>query len=342
MSAANAIKDAVRTVLYRSGVLGAWHRRRNRHALTVLMFHRVLPAGSASLAQSEREFAFSVEGFARTLDFVARHYHVVTLAQVKAAIDGKGQLPACPLLITFDDGWRDTVQFAMPELKKRGLPALLFLATEVMDLDQPRWWQDAAVAVLANPQTAPKLLQALGMPADAATQPGHSQRVAAQLAGMPEAQRRKVIRQVDPSVLQEIVERQMVTADDLCQWIHNGFELGGHGHTHSPIAFSDDPDAEINACLSHLRALGLQNLSMSYPHGVKNDVARALLKDAGFDVVFDSTPCLADVNQLPGLRFDVPRVHLPENTWTCRSGQIDFARLATFLFFRPLQGASRA
>ena len=165
MSMPSTIKDAVRTALYRSGVLGAWHQRRNRHALTVLMFHRVLPAGSEALAQSEREFAFSVEGFARTLDFVARHYHVVSLAQVKAAIDGKGQLPACPLLITFDDGWRDTVQFAMPELKKRGLPALLFLATEVMDLPQPRWWQDAAVAVLANPQTAPKLLQALGMPA---------------------------------------------------------------------------------------------------------------------------------------------------------------------------------
>jgi len=45
----------------------------------------------------------------------------------------------------------------------------------------------AAVAVLANPKTAPKLLQTLGMPADAATQPGYSQRVAAQLAGLPDA-----------------------------------------------------------------------------------------------------------------------------------------------------------
>lgn len=54
MSMASTIKDAVRIALYRSGVLGAWHRRRNRHALTVLMFHRALPAGSDALAQSER------------------------------------------------------------------------------------------------------------------------------------------------------------------------------------------------------------------------------------------------------------------------------------------------
>ena len=336
MSAARAIKDTVRTVLYRSGVLGAWHRRRNRHALTVLMFHRVLPAGSDALAQSEREFAFSVEGFARTLDFVARHYHVVSLAQVKAAIDGQGQLPDCPLLITFDDGWRDTVAFAMPELKKRGLPALLFLATEVMELPQPRWWQDAAVAVLANPQTAPRLLQALGMPAEAATQPGFSQRVAARLAGLPEAQRREVIRQADPRVLQQIDARQMVDADDLRQWTDNGFELGGHGHSHSPIAYANDPRAEVLNCRSHLRALGLEDLSLSYPHGVKNDASRELLKEAGFEVVFDSNPCLANVAHLPRLRFDVPRIHLPENAWTCRNGRIDPARLAMYLFPRAV------
>lgn len=336
MSAARAIKDTVRTVLYRSGVLGAWHRRRNRHALTVLMFHRVLPAGSDALAQSEREFAFTVEGFARTLDFVARHYHVVSLAQVKAAIDGQGQLPDCPLLITFDDGWRDTVAFAMPELKKRGLPALLFLATEVMELPQPRWWQDAAVAVLANPQTAPRLLQALGMPAEAATQPGFSQRVAARLAGLPEAQRREVIRQADPQVLQQIDARQMVDADDLRQWTDNGFELGGHGHSHSPIAYANDPRAEVLNCRSHLRALGLEDLSLSYPHGVKNDASRELLKEAGFEVVFDSNPCLANVARLPRLRFDLPRIHLPENAWTCRNGRIDPARLAMYLFPRAV------
>lgn len=336
MSVFGVIKDTVRIVLYRSGVLEAWHRHRNRHALTVLIFHRVLPAGSDALAQSEREFAFSVDGFARTLDFVARYYHVVSLTQVKAAIDGKEQLPACPLLITFDDGWRDTVQFAMPELKRRGLPALLFLATEVMDLDQPRWWQDAAVAVLANPQTAPKLLQALGMPADAVTKPGFSQRVAAKLAGLPEAQRRLVIEQADPTVLQAIAERQMVTTDDLRQWTDNGFELGGHGHSHSPIAYAVNPGAEITECRSHLRALGLEDLSLSYPHGVKNDASRELLKEAGFEVVFDSNPCLANVANLPKLRFDVPRIHLPENAWTTRNGRIDFARLAMYLFPRAV------
>ena len=336
MSLSSAIKSVIRTTLYRSGVLGVWHRHRNKRALTVLMFHRVLPAGSEALAYSEREFAFSVEGFQKTLDFVARHYNVVDLAQVKVVIDGQGHLPDCPLLITFDDGWRDTVDYAMPELKKRGLPALLFLATEVVDLKHARWWQDAAVAVLANPQAASKLLEALGMSAEASIQNGYSQHVAARLAGMPDAQRRLVIHQADPQVLKKIDERQMVNADDLRQWTDNGFELGGHGHSHSPIAYAKDPRAEVLDCRRQLRALGLEDLSLSYPHGVKNDASRELLKEAGFEVVFDSNPCLANVAHLPRLRFDVPRIHLPENAWTTRNGRIDPARLALYLFPRAV------
>jgi peptidoglycan/xylan/chitin deacetylase (PgdA/CDA1 family) len=336
MSISNAIKDVIRTTLYRSGVLGAWHRRRNRRALTALMFHRVLPAGSEALAQSEREFAFSVEGFQTTLDFVARHYNVVDLARVKAAIDGQGRLPDCPLLITFDDGWRDTIEYAMPELQKRGLPALLFLVTEVIDLDQPRWWQDAAVAVLADSVAAPQLLMALGMPVDALTQPGFSQHVAAKLAGMPEVERRRVIHQVDPLVLEKIDGRQMMDAEDLSRWTENGFQLGGHGHTHSPIAYAIDPRTEVTECRDRIRSLGLDVLSLSYPHGVKSDASRALLKDAGFELVFDSNPCLVNALSLQRMRFDLPRIHLPENAWTTKNGRIDPARLAFYLFPRSV------
>ena len=62
------LKDALRGALYRCGALGGWHRWRNRHALTVLMFHRVLPVDDPAFVQAEREFTFTLEGFRRTLD----------------------------------------------------------------------------------------------------------------------------------------------------------------------------------------------------------------------------------------------------------------------------------
>ena len=117
MSLSSAIKSVIRTTLYRSGVLGVWHRHRNKRALTVLMFHRVLPAGSEALAYSEREFAFSVEGFQKTLDFVARHYNVVDLAQVKVVIDdGSAVAQAIAIPMRHYDGERDLPQSSAERL----------------------------------------------------------------------------------------------------------------------------------------------------------------------------------------------------------------------------------
>lgn len=336
MKILNVIKDFIRDALYRSGVLSIWHRYRNQQALTVLMFHRVLPVDSDAMKKSEREFVLSLPAFGNILDFVIHHYNVVGLDQVKAAVDGRGRLPDCPLLITFDDGWRDTVKYAMPELKKRDLPALLFLTTEVIELDQDRWWQDAVVAVLANPKAAFKLLMILGMSANALTQSGGSQRVAAKLAGMLEVDRRRLLQQVDPQVLDQIKDRQMVNLTDLNRWRENGFQIGGHGHTHSPIAYARDLGEEVSMCRNRMRAMGVDVLSLSYPHGVKSEESRTALMDAGFHLVFDSNPCLVKASNLQRMRFDLPRIHLPENSWTTKNGRIDPARLAFYLFPRPM------
>lgn len=118
------MKRVVQWSLYHSGVWGLYHRLRNRRALTVLMFHRVLPASDPAFVLAEREFTFSLDGFGRALDFVQRHYHVLTLRQLVAAREQGASLPPNPLLITFDDGWRDTVVHALPELQRRGLSAL--------------------------------------------------------------------------------------------------------------------------------------------------------------------------------------------------------------------------
>ena len=123
-------KRALRCFAYASGVLGLMHQLRNRRTLTVFMFHRVLPADSGAYSFSEREFSFTVDGFRQTLDFICRHYNVVSHEAIRANVEHNVPLPDRAGLITFDDGWRDTLIYAFPELKKRNLPAVLFLSDE--------------------------------------------------------------------------------------------------------------------------------------------------------------------------------------------------------------------
>ncbi|MBS0390158.1 MAG: polysaccharide deacetylase family protein [Proteobacteria bacterium] len=335
MNFAAALKAGVRTALYRCGALGAWHRWRNRRALTVLMLHRVLPADDPAFALAEREFTFTLDGFRSMLDFVQRHYTVVSLGDLQTARLGGSPLPPNPVLITFDDGWRDTLTHAAAELSLRGLPALLFLASEVVALDSPRWWQDGLVAALAEPGASVRLCAAAGWAE--ASGASASQALAAHLGAMPEARRRAWLEQHAPGVAGQIAERQMVTLTELKALEGGLLAIGGHGHTHSPLTLSPNPEAELQTSQRMLGALNQAVRSMSFPHGAwTNELAEAARKN-GFDWIFTSDAVLTDLSHWPNPLPALGRIHLPENAWTCSAGHIDPARLATFLFFRPMQ-----
>lgn len=228
MNSFATVKDGVRTALYRCGVFGAWHRWRNSRTLTVLMFHRVLPVNDPAYAFAEREFTFTLDGFQRTLDFVQRHYRVVSLNDLEASRQGQLPMPPNPMLITFDDGWRDTLVHATPELARRGLPAVLFLSSEVVALESQRWWQDSLVAALAEPGAPARLCAAAGW----AEMPKGSvnQALAAYLGAMPEADRQAWLVQHAPGVSGQIGYRQMVTLSELKAIDTGRFAIGGHRH----------------------------------------------------------------------------------------------------------------
>lgn len=340
------MKGVVREILYRCGAMGLAHRIRNRRALTVLMFHRVLPADATALEHAEREFTFTLDGFCRVLDFVQRHYHVVSVRTLEAASRGEAVMPPRPLLITFDDGWRDTVLHAMPELQRRGLPALLFVASEAVGPDTgDRWWQDALVQAMSTPAGRARLCVAAGWPATQAAQAGIEQKLSAWIGDLPSSRRRPVIEAAVPGAWSSVAGRQMMTPADVQAWLDAGFDLGGHGHAHVPLTLAADLDAELAHSLAHLRRCCASPYRMSFPHGAVSDAAVQAARRAGFDMLFSSAAELVDVtaSRHQGSPHRMPavlgRIHVPENEWTCQAGHISFAKLATFLFARPVASA---
>jgi hypothetical protein len=162
--------------------------------------------------------------------------------------------------------------------------------------------------------------------------------LAAYLGAMPEADRQTWLAQHAPEVSGQIAHRQMVTLSELKAIDKGRMAIGGHGHTHSPLTLSPYPEAELQASQRLLEELGQGVRSMSFPHGAWSSEMTAAARRSGFDWVFTSDAALVDVSRWPDPLPDLGRIHVPENAWTCRAGQIDFARLATFLFFRPVQG----
>jgi peptidoglycan/xylan/chitin deacetylase (PgdA/CDA1 family) len=73
--------------------------------------------------------------FHRQMDWLDEHgYEAVTLEAVEKAWYHGGTLPAKPVVISFDDGYRPQFTYALPELRRHGWPGLLNLKAEGSDL----------------------------------------------------------------------------------------------------------------------------------------------------------------------------------------------------------------
>ena len=108
--------------------------------LSILIYHRVL-------ARPDRLFPDQVDAalFARQLRLLKRCFRVMPL-QTAARLLACGSLPARAACITFDDGYADNAEVALPILRQLGLCATFFIATGFLDGGQ--MWNDRVIALV--------------------------------------------------------------------------------------------------------------------------------------------------------------------------------------------------
>lgn len=72
--------------------------------------------------------------FESQLKYLSDHgYHSITPQELYEGLAGTATLPENPVLITFDDGYRDNYTNAFPLLKKYGFKATIFVVTSFLD-----------------------------------------------------------------------------------------------------------------------------------------------------------------------------------------------------------------
>src|SRR5258708_5926751 len=256
----SALISAARIALYRSGVLPLLHRLRNRNVLTIVMFHRILAPQDPRWAGADPEWTLSVDLFRACLDFFRRHYTVIGLDQLMAARDGAG-LPPCPLLITFDDGWADNAEYALPALREAELPATLFVAAASVDRREA-FWQERIYAAWATRRLRLADLRReaalLGLDQSAfadADESAAGLRVAiAALQKVGASARDRLLASLPALVEAPEIPDQMISADQLRHLAAGGVAIGLHGHSHNPLT-EVDAAAELSAAQHRLGSL---------------------------------------------------------------------------------------
>ena len=113
------MKDLAKRAILASGAL----RLISPSASTaILMYHSVMPDPAAH-ADSLGCILHSETAFRAQMELLARHYHPVSLDEVVASLDGRKELPKRSVAVTFDDGYADNSEVAMPILNRLGIPA---------------------------------------------------------------------------------------------------------------------------------------------------------------------------------------------------------------------------
>lgn len=277
--------------------------------LSVLIFHRVTP-------EPDPLFPDEVDAaqFDALCGWVARWFRVRPLEAAARELR-EGRLAPRTLSITFDDGYADNHDIALPILQRHGLVATFFIATGY--LNGGRMWNDTVVETIRRTARDELDFGALGLEL-----PGR-------LPVRTLADRRAAIgpalgacKYLAPDVRQQTVDalaaqagvtlpRDLMMGSAQVQALHRaGMAIGGHTVSH-PIL------ARVDAAAARREIVGgkqwLENLlqapvtAFAYPNGRpgRDYLAEhvAMAREAGFDVAVSTASGAAraasDAHQLP-------------------------------------------
>ena len=110
----------------------AWLLTAQPSGFPILEYHMV----KDDAKPDEVRYAVPPAEFAAQLDYLAQEgYTTITPQDYARARKGKQELPAKPVILSFDDGYEDNWRVVLPMLQERGMKAVFYVVTN--DIGQP-------------------------------------------------------------------------------------------------------------------------------------------------------------------------------------------------------------
>jgi len=120
------------------GCIGYTFWIRDRYVVPILTYHHVgIPSGKWRLnTVSEKSFDYQ-------MNFIKRHgFNAITFADLVQGIKEGHQFARNTVVLQFDDGYQDNYTYALPILKKYGLPAMVFLVSDKVGTPNYVTWDE--------------------------------------------------------------------------------------------------------------------------------------------------------------------------------------------------------
>jgi len=278
-----------------------------RARLSILIYHRVLPT-----EDTFNDWDVTAAEFGLQMRALSEQFTPLPLGEAVARL-ASGSLPARAVCVTFDDGYADNAEIALPILRKFRMPATFFIATGY--LDGGRMFNDTVTEAI-RACAAPTLdLASLGLGTVALDSVAAKRAAIAKLLPvlkyMPAPERASWANRLADTAGIPGRSNLMMREEQVRELHAAGMEIGAHTVTH-PILLNTAPDAarrEIVESGRRLAEILRQPISLfAYPNGKPGvDYGAehvAMVRDAGYSTAVSTGWGVATAQSD---RFQLPR-----------------------------------
>lgn len=302
MSLRHLAKTVAAEALWRTRADRLWATPGEPRAL-VLGYHQVV-ADEREAGSSIPAMVITTSMLERQLDWVGRRFRFVSLDELGGLLESGASDGRPPVAVTFDDGYRDVYEHALPLLQRKGIPAAVFVVTGLV-----------GTACLMRHDRLYLLLTRF-----AASRPPRDAFAAlrALLESTSSDGLERLIEENAPALAgAEAQFPELHALDwDMVRALHRaGFTIGSHTSTHALLTM-ESPDRvreELTTSRRRLEGeLGAPVRHFAYPDGRFDGAVVDAVAEAGYDFAY--TTCRHRDRRRP--RLTVPRRLLWENS--CR------------------------
>lgn len=313
--------------------------------LRVLTYHRVAN-GVESSTLTPRLISTTPDNFREQVAYLARHYDVVSMAEVLEALQYRRRLSSRSVLITFDDAYVDFKETAWPILREHCLPATLFVPTAYPDHpERGFWWDRLWRAVMGTSQTVLR-----GRRMEVPIESPEDRRMGlpklhTYIKSLPHKEAMAFVDRIC-AFCGEIPtdQRTVLNWSELRELVREGVTLGAHTRTHPILTRMSLPKAriEIRGSQEDLhRKIGKVLPIFSYPNGAYNETILRVMREEGFLLSVTGEDGFNNLESVDALRLR--RINITPRT-TLAIFRLRLLRLSTYVggWRHPIQRLANA
>jgi peptidoglycan/xylan/chitin deacetylase (PgdA/CDA1 family) len=300
------LKEGAASVISRVGIPTLRPRSIRGYRPLVLGYHRVVEDFDAASRTDMPSMLISTAMFERHLDVIGRHFRFVGIDEIGQSVRYGLPFEEPVAAVTFDDGYQDVYDHALPILKRKGIPAATFVVT---DLVGRLAWQthdklyhlvEKAFSRWTDPRDRLEgVLRDLDLPASTILRDSSATQspLLAVSALLPNLSRADTLRVM--SRLEWLVGNGFVGVPPTMSWTalsemqRDGFTIGSHTRTHVSLPM-ESPESAVDELAESKRILeerlGTTIDHFAYPGGqFTPDVVEAIER-SGYQYAYTACP----------------------------------------------------